>query len=77
MITNEIGNLATKYLFDLSNRFKIIEVDAYVLMPNHLHIIIIINDRKTVGVELALPKDDSDKNNDETDTASSVATNKD
>jgi REP element-mobilizing transposase RayT len=61
-------------LLDLPNRFKNIEVDAYVLMPNHLHTIIILNGCKTVGVELALPKDDADKNDNETDRASSVLT---
>jgi putative transposase len=74
MITNEIGNLAAKILFDLPNRFKNIEIDEFILMPNHLHTIIIINEYPTVGVELALPKDDSDKNDNETDRASSVPT---
>ena len=48
MFKNEIGNLAFKNFFDLPNRFKNIEIDANIFMPNHLHAIIIINNPQPV-----------------------------
>ncbi|MCX6154601.1 MAG: transposase [Candidatus Kapabacteria bacterium] len=63
MELNEKGNLAIKILLDLPNRFNSIEIDSYIIMPNHLHTIIIINqpeyESRTVGVELALPQKES------------------
>ena len=47
MLTNEIGNLTINILFDLPNRFKNVEIDYSILMPNHLHTIIIINESQT------------------------------
>ena len=55
MKLNEFGNIAVKNFLSLSNRFKTVEIDSNILMPNHLHTIIIKNNQQNVGVELALP----------------------
>lgn len=39
---NDYGILIEKYLFDLSERFKSVEIDYYVIMPNHFHCILIL-----------------------------------
>ena len=37
----EYGNIAKQELLDLENRYKI-KIDKYVIMPNHIHAIIVI-----------------------------------
>lgn len=37
------GKIAQKQLLDLENRFKGIKIDKYIIMPNHIHIIVVIN----------------------------------
>jgi len=39
-----IGKIAEEQLFDLQKRFPCVNVDKYVIMPTHIHAIIIIND---------------------------------
>ena len=41
---NEFGNIAKNEWLKLPERFKYIKLDVFVIMPNHLHGIIIIND---------------------------------
>lgn len=43
-----IGRVAEEQLFDLKKRFSYIEIDKYVIMPNHIHVIIILH-RETAG----------------------------
>lgn len=38
------GKIAEQQLFDLEKRYNNIKVDYYVIMPNHIHIIIEINE---------------------------------
>ncbi|MDE0012003.1 MAG: transposase [Candidatus Poribacteria bacterium] len=58
---NEAGKMAGRIWKALSNRFPTIAIDTFVVMPNHLHGIIIINQHRdhksTVGASLvdALP----------------------
>lgn len=42
MILSEIGNIVAKYLEEIPNHFENVFVDEYVVMPNHIHIIISI-----------------------------------
>ena len=44
---NELGNIAVKYFKEITKHFKNTEIDENIIMPNHAHGIIIIND--TVG----------------------------
>ena len=39
-ILSEIGKIAAKYLEEIPNHFENVFVDEYVVMPNHIHIII-------------------------------------
>jgi len=43
MILNELGKVAKECLLEISNHFPNIELDYFVIMPNHIHGIIIIN----------------------------------
>ena len=48
-VLSEIGIISAKYLEQIPNHFENVFVDEYVVMPNHIHIIItILND---VGVQ--------------------------
>lgn len=44
----EIGRIAEKQLFDLETRYPCVKIDKYVIMPNHIHIILIL-DNQTAG----------------------------
>lgn len=56
MQLNECGEIIEKCWEELPQRFPKIQLDQFVIMPNHIHAIIIINDFN-VGVGLALPSD--------------------
>ena len=43
-----LGEIANTEILDLENRYKNIKINKYVIMPNHIHAIIII-DTKTAG----------------------------
>jgi len=46
IVLSEIGKIAAKYLEEIPNHFDNVFVDEYIIMPNHIHIIISI-----VGVQ--------------------------
>ena len=54
MRLNEVGRIADEQWYALPQRFPQLELDAYVVMPNHIHAIFII----TVGASLAGAPDD-------------------
>jgi len=43
MKQNMLGKIAEKYWKDITNHYTICELDYYVIMPNHIHGIIIID----------------------------------
>lgn len=46
----ETGKIAEQQLFALEERFDGVKIDKYVIMPNHIHVIIIIDESgKSVG----------------------------
>jgi len=53
-IASEIGNIAQKYWIEIPNHFPFVKLDAFVVMPNHIHGIIVID------------KNDDDRDNVET-----------
>ena len=59
MRLNEAGVMAYKVWAALPHRFPVIEIDAFVVMPNHLHGIIIIN--RPVGASLVDAQSRDDK----------------
>jgi len=42
MVLSKYGNIVQKYIFELPKRYKNIELDEFIIMPNHIHLIIII-----------------------------------
>ena len=44
MILNKYGIIAEQCLLDLPNHYNRCKIDYYVIMPNHVHVIIIIDD---------------------------------
>jgi REP element-mobilizing transposase RayT len=43
-VYSELGNIAVKYFEKIPEHFKNTEIDEHIIMPNHVHGIIIIND---------------------------------
>ena len=43
MILNDIGKIAEKYWLEIPKHFDFVLLDEFVIMPNHIHGIIIIN----------------------------------
>jgi len=43
MRLSKYGKIANDQLLDLENRYKTIKIDKYVIMPNHIHIILILD----------------------------------
>lgn len=49
IVLSSIGKMAQEYWLQIPNHFKFVELDEFVIMPNHIHGIIIINDRPGNG----------------------------
>src|SRR5437588_8091399 len=47
MHLNEIGSIADRFWVDIPNHFKGVELGEHIIMPNHVHGIIIINPVET------------------------------
>ena len=43
MIYNEIGNIANQYWLDIPSHFPFVTLGAHIVMPNHVHGIVVIN----------------------------------
>jgi len=50
MRSNEAGRTVLDEWSDLPNRFPLVELDAFVVMPNHLHGVIVIIANPTADV---------------------------
>ncbi len=53
VILNNYGFIIEKNLYDLLKRFKSVEIDYYVIMPNHFHCIFILeneSDKRKVSI---------------------------
>ncbi len=44
MRLSDIGNIARKYWLDIPNIFSVASLDEFIIMPNHIHGIIVIGD---------------------------------
>lgn len=42
MILNEIGEIAQRFLLEIPEHFKNVKLDEFVIMPNHIHVIVCI-----------------------------------
>ena len=54
MILSEMGNIVDKYWRDIQNHFPFLQLDEYVVMPNHIHGIIIIPPVETLHCNVFL-----------------------
>lgn len=52
---NEYGQIIQQYWRQINKRFSHVDLDAFIVMPNHIHGIIIINDRYTGRGEVTSP----------------------
>ena len=48
MILSSAGSITKKYWMNIPNHYNSIQLDEFVIMPNHLHGIIIIEDEKLI-----------------------------
>jgi putative transposase len=55
MHLSEIGKLAQMHWFDLPNHFNHVDLDAFVVMPNHIHGIIVLIDQSLADGIHAVP----------------------
>lgn len=46
MILSEMGMIARDNLFEIKNQFPFVELDAFVVMPDHIHCVIVINNTR-------------------------------
>ena len=44
---SSIGKITKKFLIEIPNHFEYAAIDAYVIMPNHIHILLRINNKKS------------------------------
>ncbi|MDJ1482460.1 hypothetical protein QNI16_18295 [Cytophagaceae bacterium YF14B1] len=61
MVLNEAGVIAHRIWFSLPDRFQTISLDAFIVMPNHIHGIVVLNEVVTenpVGAGLAPAQSD-------------------
>jgi len=48
--TKTVGQIAEKMFADIEKRFAFVTVDSYVIMPNHIHLIVVLhNSKETAG----------------------------
>ncbi len=59
MQLNDAGRMAQQEWFNLCERFPAIDLDAFIVMPNHIHGVIVINYPDVVGAGL-VPAHDGD-----------------
>ena len=48
MVLNDFGKIVDKYWIEIPDHFSDIRLDEYIIMPNHIHGIIIIKDKSEV-----------------------------
>jgi REP element-mobilizing transposase RayT len=44
---NKYGKIIEKYLLSLPEKFTVCNIDYYVIMPNHIHFILVLDNSKT------------------------------
>lgn len=45
MVLNNIGNIAQKCWLEIPDHFPNVELDQFIIMPNHMHGIVVINNK--------------------------------
>ena len=60
MILNQSGTIAYNEWINLAERFPNFELDVFQIMPNHMHGIIVLSDRVTVGATLEVAQEENE-----------------
>ena len=55
IIENQYGKIVRKFWLQIPQRFPLTTTDEFVIMPNHIHGIVVIHDDNTVGAIHELP----------------------
>ncbi len=55
IVLSEVGSYAERLIQDIANRYEGIFTDAYVIMPNHIHMLLRID--RTGGRAMPVPTD--------------------
>lgn len=53
MVLSKIGNIVDKYWRDIPNHFPLVQLDEYIVMPNHIHGIIIILPVEMLNIDVS------------------------
>ena len=61
-ILNDAGKMIEKWCVELSHKFSDIVLDAYIIMPNHFHAIIVNNGGGNVEADLCVCPDEHGEN---------------
>ena len=72
---SSIGKIAQKYWLDIPKHFPFVELDEFIIMPNHIHGIIVINKPNVETQNIASEKG-TNKSNIETQNIASLHKNK-
>lgn len=59
---NDIGLMVEHWWRELSNKYSVIELDQFIIMPNHVHGIISINDPRVGAALRGRPNKQADEN---------------
>ena len=57
MIYNDAGRMVTKWWLEIPHKFPLIEIDEFIVMPNHFHGIVIMVEPDSVGADLRVRPD--------------------
>ncbi len=49
MILNNLGNIVKKYRTEIPNHFDHVNIDEFIVMPNHIHGILLLNNNKNIS----------------------------
>lgn len=49
MQLNDLGKIVNKELLNIESHYQNVQIDKYVIMPNHIHIIIIISEAERIN----------------------------
>lgn len=50
MILTDDGRIVKKYINQMFQKYNNIRIDEYVIMPNHIHMIIVINNKNEITI---------------------------
>ncbi|MGL4332489.1 MAG: transposase [Bacteroidales bacterium] len=60
MILNDLGRIANEYLGSINNHYPDVEVPLFVVMPNHIHAIFVIEDDQFSENQIAETREHTD-----------------